>query len=69
MLPKKGYLRHSLAQNMSTQVFVGHKREEEDGNYPGLLIIVGLPGIYGQVLHVLSFTQVTSSEPCAVTGQ
>lgn len=37
MLPKKGYLIHPSAQNMSTQVFVGDKREGEDGNYPGLL--------------------------------
>lgn len=36
MLPKKGYLTHPSAQNMSTQVLVGNKREE-DGNYPGLL--------------------------------
>lgn len=37
MLPKKGCLTHPSAQNMSTQVFIGNKREGEDGNYPGLL--------------------------------
>lgn len=66
---KEGISYTPISTNMSTLMFVGDKEKGKMEPTQAYQIIMGLLGIDGQVLLVLSFTQVTSSDLFEVISQ